>query len=50
MNGEKLRLKEDKEGETTTYSGKVFQCDTMLGKKNTSKSQCVQIVGAMSKI
>ena len=32
MNGERLRLKEDKEGEATTYSGKVFQCDTVLGK------------------
>ena len=32
MNGERLRLKED-EGEATTYSGNVFQCDTVLGKK-----------------
>ena len=25
-------LNEDKEGEATTYSGKMFQCDTVLGK------------------
>ncbi len=33
LKGERLRLKEDKEGEATTYSGNVFHCDTVLGKK-----------------
>ena len=33
MNGERLRLKANKEGEVTTYSGKVFQCDTVLGNR-----------------
>ncbi len=34
---ERLHLKEDKEGEATTYSGNVFHCDTVLGK---SKKEC----------
>ncbi len=33
VKGERLRLKEDKEGEPTTYSGNVFHCDTVLGKE-----------------
>ncbi len=33
VKGERLRLKEDKEGQATTYSGNVFQRDTVLGKK-----------------
>ena len=32
-NIERLCLKEHKEGESTTHSGKMFHCDTVLGKK-----------------
>ncbi len=33
VKGERLRLKEDKEGEAITYSGNVFYFDIVLGKK-----------------
>ncbi len=37
VKGERLRLKEDKEArgklQLSTYSGNVFHCDTVLGKK-----------------
>ena len=32
-NSERSCLKEDKEGEVTTYSGNEFQCNTVLGKE-----------------
>ncbi len=40
---ERLRLKEDKEGEATTYSGNVFHCDRVLGKKECKyESACAK--------